>query len=155
MLTVKYATVTITTIIFLLYSCLSAPARPTARQYHSEDVPFGRANPRPIFLRSSSISNTFAVIGGSEAYNLLKSFALQGERIGQIETPFGESQALFKIDGENGSFLFLSRHGEKGYSRTAPYVNYRANIYALKEHGVKQIISWSGPGAIFCMVIFK
>ena len=71
------------------------------------------------------ISNTFAVIGGSEAYNLLKSGKLQGERIGQIETPFGESQAVFKIDSENGSFIFLSRHGEKGYSRTASYVNYR------------------------------
>jgi 5'-methylthioadenosine phosphorylase len=44
--------------------------------------------------------------------------------------------------------LFLSRHGEKGYSLSAPFVNYRANIYALKELGVKQIISWSGPGAI-------
>lgn len=94
------------------------------------------------------MTNTFAVIGGSEAYNLLKSFALQGERIGQIETPFGDSQAIFKIDAGYGSFLFLSRHGEKGYSKTAPYVNYRANIYALKEHGIEQIISWSGPGAI-------
>jgi len=100
------------------------------------------------FSRSSLISNTFAVIGGSEAYNLLKSDKLYGERFGQAETPFGESQAIFKIDTEYGSFLFLSRHGEKGYSRTAPYVNYRANIYALKEHGVKQIVSWSGPGAI-------
>jgi len=102
----------------------------------------------PICLRSSLISSTFAVIGGSEAYNLLMSNKLNGERIGQIETPFGESQAIFKIDAEYGSFLFLSRHGEKGYSRTAPYVNYRANIYALKEQGIKQIISWSGPGAI-------
>lgn len=73
---------------------------------------------------------------------------LQGERIGRVKTPFGDSQAIYKMDGENGSFLFLSRHGEKGYSRTAPYVNYRANIYALKEHGIRQIVSWSGPGAI-------
>ncbi|ODS32750.1 MAG: 5'-methylthioadenosine phosphorylase [Candidatus Scalindua rubra] len=105
-------------------------------------------NPRPIFLRCSPISNTFAIIGGSEAYNLLMSDKLKGERIGQIETPFGESQAVFRIYGSKESFLFLSRHGEKGYTKTAPYVNYRANIYALKEHGVKQIVSWSGPGAI-------
>ncbi len=95
------------------------------------------------------MTNTFAIIGGSEAYNLLMSDKLKGERIGPIETPFGESQAIFKIErSNNNSFLFLSRHGEKGYSKTAPYVNYRANIYALKEQGVKQIVSWSGPGAI-------
>lgn len=78
----------------------------------------------------------------------MNSDKLQGKRIGQIKTPFGESQAVFKIDAEYGSFLFSSRHGEKGYSRTAPYVNYRANIYALKEQGTEQIVSWSGPGAI-------
>ena len=94
------------------------------------------------------MANTFAIIGGSEAYNLLMSNKLMGERIGQIETPFGTSEAIFIIIGDKESFLFLSRHGEKGYSRTAPYVNYRANIYALKEQGVKQIVSWSGPGAI-------
>jgi 5'-methylthioadenosine phosphorylase len=94
------------------------------------------------------MTNQFAVIGGSEAYNLLKSDKLRGERIGQIETPFGDSQAIFKIDSNKEGFLFLSRHGEKGYSRTAPYVNYRANIYALKELGARQIVSWSGPGAI-------
>jgi 5'-methylthioadenosine phosphorylase len=94
------------------------------------------------------MTNTFAIIGGSEAYNLLTSDKLMGERIGQIETPFGASEAIFEIVGDKESFLFLSRHGEKGYSKTAPYVNYRANIYALKEQGVKQIVSWSGPGAI-------
>jgi 5'-methylthioadenosine phosphorylase len=42
----------------------------------------------------------------------------------------------------------MSRHGEKGYNVAAPFVNYRANIWALKEHGVQEIISWSGPAAI-------
>ncbi len=44
--------------------------------------------------------------------------------------------------------LYLSRHGEEGYSISAPFVPYRANIWALKELGVARIISWSGPGAI-------
>ncbi len=43
---------------------------------------------------------------------------------------------------------FLSRHGEEGYSVSAPFVNYRANIWALKELGVSRIVAWSGPGAI-------
>lgn len=45
-------------------------------------------------------------------------------------------------------FLYLSRHGERGYETTAPYVNYRANIYAAKALGVTRIVSWSGPGII-------
>ncbi len=94
------------------------------------------------------MTTTFAIIGGSEAYNLLMTGKVKGERIGQIKTPFGTSQAIYELDSNNERFLFLSRHGEKGYSRTAPYVNYRANIYALKELKVKQIVSWSGPGTI-------
>ncbi|GIK12841.1 MAG: hypothetical protein L6Q53_08970 [Candidatus Brocadia sinica] len=70
----------------------------------------------------------------------------RGKRIGEIQTPFGPSQPIYHIQDTSGEMLFLSRHGEKGYSLTAPFVNYRANIYALKELGVKQIISWSGPG---------
>jgi 5'-methylthioadenosine phosphorylase len=45
-------------------------------------------------------------------------------------------------------FLFLPRHGETGYEVAAPWVNYRANIYALKEQGVTRLLAWSGPGAI-------
>ena len=35
-----------------------------------------------------------------------------------------------------------------GYEKTAPYVNYRANIYAAKSLGVTRIVAWTGPGAI-------
>ncbi|MBF8276711.1 MAG: mtaP 1 [Candidatus Brocadiaceae bacterium] len=94
------------------------------------------------------INVPFAVIGGSQAYDLLKKGAIQGERIGEVETPFGCSQPVYHIRNNDGEMLFLSRHGETGYNLTAPFVNYRANIYALKDLGVKQIVSWSGPGAI-------
>jgi 5'-methylthioadenosine phosphorylase len=90
----------------------------------------------------------FAVIGGSQAYRLLADNS-QMERIGEQDTPFGKSQPIFLFRKPAGSFLFLSRHGEKGYSIAASFVNYRANIYALKGLGVRQIVSWSGPGAIF------
>ena len=90
----------------------------------------------------------FAVIGGSQAYNLLQRGSINGKRIGEIQTPFGNSQPIYHISDSSYEMLFLSRHGEKGYSLTAPFVNYRANIYALKELGVKHIVSWSGPGAI-------
>lgn len=89
----------------------------------------------------------FAVIGGSQAYRLLAE-EYEKERLGERNTPFGRSQPVFVFTKPSGSFLFLSRHGEKGYSIAAPFVNYRANIYALKDLGVKQIVSWSGPGSL-------
>lgn len=95
-----------------------------------------------------NINVTFAVIGGSRAYDLLQNGKINGERIGALQTPFGNSQPVYLIQNPQYDMLFLSRHGEKGYNITAPFVNYRANIYALKELGVKQIVSWSGPGTI-------
>ena len=90
-----------------------------------------------------------AVIGGSGAYHLLTKESLgQEKKCQSFDTPYGESAPVhhFSIDGLE--FLFLSRHGEMDYSITAPFVNYRANIHALKECGVQRIIAWSGPGII-------
>jgi 5'-methylthioadenosine phosphorylase len=100
--------------------------------------------PRPD---SNQLFPQFAVIGGSQAYRFLAGNS-QKEDLGAQATPFGESQPIFLFKKPEGSFLFLSRHGEKGYSIAASFVNYRANIYALKDLGVRQILSWSGPGAI-------
>ena len=87
-----------------------------------------------------------AVIGGSGAYDLLnKDLVLEKMNAG-METPYGKSVPIFKHN--NPDFIFISRHGTSGYHLNASSVNYRANIYALKELGVKQIIAWSGPGAI-------
>ncbi len=89
-----------------------------------------------------------AVIGGGGAYTLLDRGAFEMERLRAIHTPYGESQTIFLAYQEGIKFLFLSRHGEYSHDISAPYVNYRANIYALKELGAKQILAWSGPGAI-------
>lgn len=88
-----------------------------------------------------------AIIGGSQGYRVL---AEQGdcETIEPIETPFGFSPPIHKLSVDGPDVYFLSRHGEKGYSLSAPFVNYRANIWALKELGVSRIVAWSGPGAI-------
>lgn len=94
------------------------------------------------------MSDTIAVIGGSGAYNLLQNGGFSGERIGPVATPFGDSQPVYRCALSDVEFLFLSRHGEKGYHVSAPFVNYRANIWALKELGTARIIAWSGPGAI-------
>jgi len=92
---------------------------------------------------------TIGIIGGSQAYTLLKENALSGKRLDERGTPFGNSQPIYKLKTPTQNTLyFLSRHGENKYSVTAPFVNYRANIYALKDLGVSAIIAWTGPGAI-------
>jgi len=89
-----------------------------------------------------------AVIGGSKADTLLSKKKIIGKRVGEEQTPFGKSQMIFLVRCDDIEFLFLTRHGEKGYELNASSINYRANIYALKELGVERILSWSGPGAI-------
>ena len=90
-----------------------------------------------------------AVIGGSGAYHLLTKQSLGKEKkCHNLNTPYGESAPIHHFSFDGLEFLFLSRHGETDYSITAPFINYRANIYALKECGVQRIIAWSGPGII-------
>ncbi len=73
-----------------------------------------------------------------------------GERLSsrRVRTPFGLSNPVHLCEKDGFRFFFLSRHGEEGYETTAPYVNYRANVYAAKSLGVTRIVAWTGPGAI-------
>lgn len=89
-----------------------------------------------------------AIIGGSQSHRLLELGKMRSERIAPVKTPYGDSPPLHRMDSGSGEFIFLSRHGESGYSVGAPFVNYRANIYALKEVGVESVVAWSGPGAL-------
>lgn len=65
-----------------------------------------------------------------------------------VRTPFGESAPMHLFEHERMQFAVMSRNGEEMYSLASPSVNYRANIWALKEIGVERIFSWSAPGAI-------
>jgi 5'-methylthioadenosine phosphorylase len=95
------------------------------------------------------MDDKFAVIGGSGGYDILRDGNF-GDDLDckKVLTPFGESAPVHRFSKNGISFLFLSRHGEERYSASAPFVNYRANIWALKECGVNRIFSWSGPGII-------
>jgi len=92
----------------------------------------------------------FAVIGGSGGYDIAEN--LIGKVLGELclDTPFGKAAGIrfFDLESAGGIVAFISRHGWSGYRITAPDVNYRANIWALKEIGTTRILSWSGPGAI-------
>lgn len=78
---------------------------------------------------------------------LIVSGALE-EKVLILETPFGPSAPLHFLRYQDIPFVILSRHGEEGYSLSAPFVNDRANIWALKEAGVGRILSWSAPGSL-------
>lgn len=89
-----------------------------------------------------------ACIGGSLAYRLMAAGALTGKDLGPQDTPFGPSAPVHEIGTGPEAFTFISRHGERGYHLAPSFINYRANIWALKALGTERIIAWSGPGAI-------
>lgn len=95
------------------------------------------------------MSASLACIGGTAAYDLLRDGALVADRLGPQHTPFGDSQPIYLCKSRFGQqFLFLSRHGETGYDLAPSFVNYRANLYALKDLGVRSVISWSETKAL-------
>lgn len=65
-----------------------------------------------------------------------------------VETPYGKPSDAIKIVKHGDlKIAFLARHGKK--HNIQPYsVNYRANIWALKELGVERIISCSAVGSL-------
>lgn len=92
--------------------------------------------------------DTFALIGGSDAHKVLAAHQQYLKRLGPVPTPFGLSGPLYRVRAGDVHFLFLPRHGESGHEIAAPWVNYRANIYALREQGVIRIVAWTGVRAV-------
>jgi len=104
--------------------------------------------PRRLLRNGREETPRVLLLGGSGAYSLPPGTL--GERLSsrRVRTPYGLSNPVHLCEKAGFRFLFLSRHGETGYEKTAPYVNYRANIYAAKSLGVTRIVAWTGPGAI-------
>lgn len=86
-----------------------------------------------------------AVIGGTGIYdtNLFKE-----EQLIKPQTPYGDTSDHIMIGrfGEK-KVAFLPRHG-KGHKLPPHMINYRANIWALRELGVKRIIAPSAVGSL-------
>jgi len=85
------------------------------------------------------------IIGGSGLY------AIDGLEVIdylKLETPFGEpSDDLMLARFGEREVVFLPRHG-RGHRIPPHRINYRANIYAMKLAGAKQIISISAVGSL-------
>ena len=83
------------------------------------------------------------VFGGSGLYSLLDEV----ERV-EIETPYGPPSAPLAI-GEVGGrrVAFLPRHGE--HHELPPHqIPYRANVWAMREVGVRRLIGPCASGAL-------
>jgi 5'-methylthioadenosine phosphorylase len=85
------------------------------------------------------------IIGGSGLYDMA---GLADTREIGMKTPFGRpSDALVIGTLEGRRVAFLARHG-RGHRILPSEINYRANIYAMKQFGVEQIISVSAVGSL-------
>ncbi len=86
-----------------------------------------------------------AIIGGSGLAQLA-TLEVTGRKAAR--TPYGEPSGALTLGRMRGrDVVFLARHG---YEHTIPphEVNYRANIWALKDHGVKAVVSVAAVGGI-------
>ena len=94
---------------------------------------------------------TIAIIGGT-GLDQLDGLVVEEKLL--LETPYGLPSApilrgsfdLHK-NGKGKSVFFLARHGEN-HEWPPHRVNYRANIHALKQLGVEQIIAVNAVGGI-------
>ena len=90
-------------------------------------------------------SAEIGIFGGTGIYD---SGLLNDSKEITIETPYGKTSDSITIGEFNGrKVAFMPRHGKK---HTIPphLINFRANIWAFKELGVKRIIAPSAVGSL-------
>lgn len=82
------------------------------------------------------------IIGGSGFYDLLEN-----PEVFIHDSKYGRSSEIFKgsIDGQ--PVYFIPRHGPQHHI-IVPRINYRANIYALWELGVRRIFATNSVGSM-------
>ncbi len=86
-----------------------------------------------------------AVIGGTGLYRLGQFDEIERH---VVSTPYGSPSDVVVAAGVDGrSVLFLARHGE-GHSLAPHEINYRANLWALKELGVERVLAINAVGGI-------
>lgn len=92
-----------------------------------------------------------AVIGGT-GFNALPGFSVSNTLY--PETPYGPISGALVCGVLNGqNIAFLNRHGANKHAESARHipphqVNYRANIWALKQLGVERVVAINAVGGI-------
>jgi 5'-deoxy-5'-methylthioadenosine phosphorylase len=85
------------------------------------------------------------VIGGS-GLDRFKELQINDRKV--VSTPYGSPSsalAFGTVDGQ--SLVFLPRHGDD-HSIAPHRINYRANLWALHAHGVREIVAVAAVGGI-------
>ena len=86
-----------------------------------------------------------AIIGGS---GLTQLASLEATHRKVVRTPYGEPSGALTFGAIRGrEVVFLARHG---YGHTIPphEVNYRANLWALREAGASEVVSVASVGGL-------
>ena len=90
-------------------------------------------------------TNKLAIIGGSGLYDIEE---FKEREFINLHTPWGRpSDQILKTNFNQKDVFFLPRHG-KGHYISPSNINFRANIDALKQLGVTDIVSISAVGSL-------
>ena len=90
-------------------------------------------------------NNKLAIIGGSGLYDIDE---FKEREFLKFETPWGKpSDEILKTKYNDKEIFFLPRHG-RGHAISPSNINFRANIDALKQLGVTDIVSVSAVGSL-------
>ena len=90
-------------------------------------------------------NNKLAIIGGSGLYDVEE---FKDREMLSIDTSWGKpSDQILKTKYNNKEVYFLPRHG-RGHFISPSKINFRANIDALKQLGVTDIVSISAVGSL-------
>ncbi|HEX2542908.1 MAG TPA: MTAP family purine nucleoside phosphorylase [Caldimonas sp.] len=86
-----------------------------------------------------------AIVGGTGLYELP---GMEVEERILVPTPFGmPSGAVLRGRLDGRPLLFLARHGD-GHRLLPHEINYRANVFALKQAGATQLLGFSAVGSL-------
>ena len=96
-------------------------------------------------MTDSDLNNAkLGILGGSGLYNI----KIDNVKEVNIDTPYGKPSDSIRTGSLNGmEIVFLARHG-RNHNFLPTEVPYQANIWALKNLGVKWIISASAVGSL-------
>jgi 5'-methylthioadenosine phosphorylase len=90
-------------------------------------------------------NNKLAIIGGSGLYDVEE---FKDREMLSVDTAWGKpSDRILKTKYNNNEVYFLPRHG-RGHFISPSKINFRANIDALKQLGVTDIVSISAVGSL-------
>jgi len=90
-------------------------------------------------------NNKLAIIGGSGLYDVEE---FKDRKLLDLNTPWGKpSDQILKTKYNDKEVYFLPRHG-RGHFISPSNINFRANIDALKQYGVTDIVSVSAVGSL-------